>query len=457
MTLIRVFLLLCVSLFGGGAIPGVCAAQDSRLLVIIAPDAFHAALKSYVAHKQKQLRVELVSLKTALRAGKRGDDPERLKRYLFELHKKRNLAYALLVGDCDVMPTRYMVLDRVTPAAFDYAFYPSDLYYADLTKADGSFEDWNAQKEGFHGGYYGETRGEKNKSDPINFDDVDYLPEIAVGRWTVSAPEEVKIVVEKSIDYEKRIARRGKSLPVSAIFFMVSGWIDARPAMERMSQQLPDSWHIQHRFYRDSNYPEAQPPDEPALLSALNQGVDFVFHSGHGSERVWEGCYSVEALNRTKNAHHLPVMFSVGCSTAYFAPLPPYEPYVDVTGKAHAGTNHGQVFTQPPPPPSPYQRQHNVTGLGEQLLKGGSNGAVAYIGCNTGSQPCGMTLLHGFVEALAQPENNRLGDCWKKALAYYHRQERLAELKPNNDWYPPSIFFQGMKFMLFGDPSLQIQ
>ena len=48
----------------------------------------------------------------------------------------------VLVGDVDVMPVRYMVLDRVTPAAFDYAFYPSDLYYADLAKSDGAFDCW---------------------------------------------------------------------------------------------------------------------------------------------------------------------------------------------------------------------------------------------------------------------------------------------------------------------------
>ena len=27
-------------------------------------------------------------------------------------------------------------------------------------------------------------------------------------------------------------------------------------------------------------------------------------------------------------------------------------------------------------------------------------------------------------------------------------------LKPNDDWYPPSIFFQAMKYMYFGDPTL---
>ncbi|SPE55603.1 hypothetical protein SBV1_2250001 [Verrucomicrobia bacterium] len=75
---------------------------------------------------------------------------------------------------------------------------------------------------------------------------------------------------------------------------------------------------------------------------------------------------------------------------------------------------------------------------------------------NTGSQPCALTLVEGFVRALAKGKEPRLGDCWAGAIRYYFVTERLAELKPNADWYPPSIFFEGMKFMLFGDPSLRL-
>jgi hypothetical protein len=49
----------------------------------------------------------------------------------------------------------------------------------------------------------------------------------------------------------------------------------------------------------------------------------------------------------------------------------------------------------------------------------GPDGAVAYIGCNTGSQPCGLTLMRGFVETLATSETPRVGDCWKGAVAFY--------------------------------------
>jgi hypothetical protein len=99
--------------------------------------------------------------------------------------------------------------------------------------------------------------------------------------------------------------------------------------------------------------------------------------------------------------------------------------------------------------------KYNKTGLGEELLRKSNGGAVAYIGCNTGSQPCGLTLQRGFVEAAMQP-HIRVGDAWNEALRYYHAHERLEALKPDAGWYPPSIFFQGMKFMLFGDPTIEL-
>jgi hypothetical protein len=201
--------------------------------------------------------------------------------------------------------------------------------------------------------------------------------------------------------------------------------------------------------------------------SLLNKGIGLLYHTGHGTDTGWDQCFALEGLDNLRNADRLPIVFSAGCSTARFATLPPYEAYVDREGKEHKGTNAGEVFTNPPPPPAPYQKgSFNPPGLGEQLLRGGPNGAVAYIGCNTGSHPCGLTLMEGFVKAFqaldATPDESkarpnggpRLGDCWSQAVSYYYDSERLSQLAPNEDWYPASIFFLGMKFMLFGDPTL---
>jgi hypothetical protein len=430
--------------------------QPKRLF-IIAPDRFHPIMTEYVRHKPASLRTELVSLEQVLKTTDGADDPERLKRFLYDAWRGRDLGYVLLVGDVDVMPVRYMVLDRVTPDAFDYAFYPSDLYYADLAKSDGTFESWNARKDGFHAGYFGEVRGEKNKKDPINYDQVNYRPAVAVGRWPVSTADEVRIVAEKSIQYEDAVTKGTHPGMGKVAFFHPDGWVDARNQLRQIADALPLTWHSQRFFHGEASADGTADaaPNESNLLAALNNGTALVIHAGHGSEHTWEGCFPAPALGRVHNRDRLPVMISAGCSTAYFAPLAPYDGYVDIAGKERAGTYAGEVFTSPPPPPSPYQSgKYNPTGLGEQLLKRGPDGAVVYIGCCTGSQPCALTLVEGFTRGLQRSPHPRVGDCWADAIRYYYQAEHLADLKPNDDWYAPSIFFQGMKFMLFGDPTL---
>ena len=423
-------------------------AKDVGHLIIVAPEAFLPALKPFVEFKRKTRPVELLALEKVLKEEKGVDDPEKVKRRLFRLWKEKKAAYALLVGDADVFPVRYMVLDRVTPAAFDYAFYPSDLYYADLADAEGNFESWNKAHDGFHAGYFGEVRGEKNKSDPINYDGIHYLPEIGVGRWPVSTTKEVERLVAKSIRYEETL----KGRPATAAYLVVGGWVDSRKQLTHLSQMLGD-WKPRQLYYGSK-----EPASAANVVQLMNEGTRLIFHSGHGESNGWDQSFGVKHLGQLKNADKLPIILSAGCSTAYMATLPPYQGYVDVYGKEHLGSDAGEKFTAPPPPPAVYQKgKYNGTSLGEQLLRRSENGAIAYFGCNTGSQPCGLSLLEGFAQGIGPEKAATLGDAWQTAIRYYWTKERLADLKPTNDWYPPSIFFQGMKFMLFGDPSLPLR
>jgi hypothetical protein len=350
-----------------------------------------------------------------------------------------------------------MVLDRVTPGAYDYAFYPSDLYYGDVAKEDGTFDDWNAQKDDFHGMYFGEVRGEKNKSDPINYDRIHYKPELAFGRWPVNTIEGVRTVVSKTIAFEKRIASL-PSLTFRAAFICNGGWVDNRRAMDKQAESLPETWTIEKRYYtdnrRDFNTP---PPNYDEVLQILNDGVDLMLHSGHGSIDQWDQSLRLRDYARIQNAHNLPIIMSIGCETARFATLPPYEPYIDINGVEHDGTNAGEVFKAPPPPPVTYPKgKYNFESLGKKLVIAGSTGAVAYIGCNTGGQPCALVLMDGFMKNLRQSPATRLGDCWKEAVSYYYDQQQLDVLQPDEGWYPASIFFQAMKYMVYGDPSLRL-
>ncbi len=439
------------------------SATLAAALLVVAPQAFKPALEEFVAFKGQRLATTFVALEDALAAGAAAspgrDDPERLKRALYERWKSSGVRYVLLVGDADTLPVRYMVLDRVTAPAFDYAFYPSDLYYADLAERDGSFEDWNAQKEGFHARYFGEVRGEKNKNDPINFDAIDYHPEVAVGRWPVSTLEQVAAVAAKTMRYERELEARAEASPTEqpdAALVMVGGWIDARGACEAWRAKIEPMWRVERRYYSGKEYGVAD-PSEGEITGLLTRGSDLLLHAGHGNDDRWEGCLSIASMKQLGDQPRLPIVMSAGCSTARFATLPPYEPYEDVSGAQHPGTNAKECFTAPPPPPSHYARgAFNLTGLGEALVCAPDRGAVAYIGCNTGSQPCALTLVEGFVDGIATIPSPRLGDCWNHAIDFYFTKERLATIAPTDSWYPASIFFQGMKFMVFGDPSLPV-
>lgn len=429
-------------------------AQEQVQLVVIAPAQFAGHLSTYLDSRSPEVSGRLEILETLLAGAEGRDDAEKLKRWLYQTWKHQAFDYLLLVGDADRLPVRYMVLDRVTAPAFDYAFYPSDLYFGDLAKADGTFEDWNQSQTGFHADYFGEVRGEKNKTDSINFDRIDYLPEVGVGRWPVSTESELENVIHKSLAYANRWSGSDRDRNPVAAFVYVGGWVDCRAQMRAWKSKLNATWSSEELFFSPES-PQSSAHSANHVVQRIKSGCDLVLHAGHGFPEGWDQSLHTGNLSELDNEDRFPIVLSAGCSTAYFATLPPYESYLDGEGVVQPGTNSGQVFERPPPSPANYQTgEFNRTGLGEQLLKHNRHGAVAYFGCNTGSQPCGLTLLEGFVDSFELAESPRLGDSWNHAIRYYHQHQNLEGLQPDAGWYPPSIFFQAMKFMLFGDPSL---
>lgn len=430
------------------------AAQARARVVAIAPAEWLPALAPWVEARRGELEVETVALEQVLRADAGGDAPERIKRWLWRGWRERAVRYALLVGDADTFPVRFMVLDRCTQAAFDTAFYPSDLYYADVARADGSFDDWNGHADGVHSRYFGQVQGEKVKAPPINLDRISYEPEVAVGRWPVSTLADLQAVVAKTVAWSRREAR-----PRRAVLVHQEGWVDAGPRVAGWGDALASAgWKVERQLHGVEG---SVAPTPTSVLAAL-RGADLGLHSGHGSEHGWHACLGPAEEQALADAPPM-ILGSAGCGTAVTTIQAPYEPYLDVDGVLHEGTNNGEVFGTYPPPPAPLQPGRlERSSAGERLLRQPRGGAVVYLGCTTGAQPCALTLLEGFALFAAKPATPdreggaRAGDAWNHAVSRYWREERLAELVPTDDWYPPSIFFQGMKFIYLGDPSLPL-
>lgn len=463
-------------------------------LLIVAPGSFASALDDFRATRSQQLGqpVEWLALES-LADLPGADAPEKLKRELHRRWKAGEFGSVLLVGDVDVLPVRFMVLDRVAKGAFDTAFYASDLYYADLAHADGSFDDWNAYRDGIHAQYFGEVHGERHKGGPINRDGISYIPEIAVGRWPVSTPAEAEAVAKKTIRHQREVlssrkrsteqreseshrsehgeesgdskpASDGRSQtqqstpppPPTLSFFFSGGWIDNTRQARELTGRLRASgrWGVdEHGFYLADRIPS---PERVAQSLATLPAA--IFHTGHGQPWGWEGCFDAAVLAKAPRTARPPLLFSIGCSTSVIATQPPYDGYFDSSGRFQAGTNQGQVFESFPPPPAALQTgAANASSLAEDAVRQAEGGAIVAIGCVTGSQPCAHTLLDGFVDAALREPEQSAGAWWQSALCHYVEAERLMELKPGESWYPPSIFFQGMKFVYLGDPTVRLR
>jgi peptidase C25-like protein len=242
----------------------------AKALLIVAPQALEPALTEYVAYKKTILPVQSVPLESIRKSTPGVDDPEKVKRYIFNAWRRDHVGYVLLVGDRDAMPLRYMTSLKF--ATLDYLFQPTDLYFADLVRNDGSFNDWNADKSEYHAGYFGEATGERGR--PMNLDGIRYQPEVAVGRWPVSTLDAVSIIAAKSMAYEKSV-RDGRHPGLrTAAFFQIQGWVDARDQITKLARTLPPGWSG-HRFLFDDGNPayKTAAPTEAAVDTAFNQGA----------------------------------------------------------------------------------------------------------------------------------------------------------------------------------------
>jgi hypothetical protein len=331
---ITAFLSTMLSLFG---LQG--RAQSQADLLVIAPQEFAPTLAPLVQHKRATgMPTTLITLEWIL--GRRGftgvDEPERVKRAIAYYERNYGTKYVMLVGDSDRFPVRYTAKARTYGAAPEsITFGNTDLYYADLYKGNPShrvFDDWNARKDGYHR----ELIGELHKTGNINFDQIDYLPDVAVGRVPASTTDEVARYVGKIIRYEGRTWAFSLGLVVG---------IDG--ALGQGNQTYADV--LASRFSRGGIYPfTLYDPKwnlpglaaDPAWISFfLNHAefygcqMKFMSMSGHGTPSGWGGFFGRTNVQALSNATNLPVVFSASCDIARFAPKAIMQRYMTVDGR----------------------------------------------------------------------------------------------------------------------------
>jgi hypothetical protein len=170
--------------------------MDNYDMVIISPSIFSNQIQRLIEHKNN------VGIATFLKTTEEiyneyngRDDAEKIKYFIKDAIEQYNIEYILLFGGKKVLsfrwnvPSRYSNLDD----GFGHEIFLSDLYFADVYKENGEFDNWDSNDNGIFAewGFTG--------------DDLDLKPDIAVGRLPCRTKKEAENVIEKIITYENTI------------------------------------------------------------------------------------------------------------------------------------------------------------------------------------------------------------------------------------------------------------
>jgi len=173
-------------------------------LVIIAPAAFQQDIEPFIQHKNNYgIETFLKTTEEIYDEFEGVDKPEQIKYFIKDAIENWDIKYVLLFGGLkskiyaksrdneNVGEKGWHVPVRFSNLNFGDPGYVCDLYYADIYKTGGEFENWDSNDNGIFAEWIGETR-----------DIIDLYPDVAVGRLACRDNKEVIDVVNKIIKYE---------------------------------------------------------------------------------------------------------------------------------------------------------------------------------------------------------------------------------------------------------------
>lgn len=197
------------------------SAGEKYNMMIIAPAKFSLLLNKLVEHKNNVgVKTFLKTTESIYKEFKGRDKPEQIKYFILSAIENNSIEYVLLVGGLKnkiwseprennnygaigwEVPVRYHNFydNPEHPLSFEKIHDPgviSDLYYADIYKAGGEFNDWDPNGDGIIAAW---NYPDINVSNDTG---LDLYPDVIVGRLACSNFLEVKSVVNKIINYEK--------------------------------------------------------------------------------------------------------------------------------------------------------------------------------------------------------------------------------------------------------------
>ena len=274
------------------------AVKQGPDVAVVCPRSFQAALAPWIKHRQAQGH-QIALVKTDQTAAQIRED-------LRLLAKRGSLKYVVLVGDADPAMHRNPALKALSvPAHYEEAkinvkwgsepILPTDNWYADL--------------------------------------DEDDLPDLALGRLTADSPEELSIIVQKIIAYEKSAGFGTWRRKVNFVAG-VGGFGKLADAVLESSTRTLIAGGLPAAIDSSMTYASWQSPYCPhprsfhdTTVARLNEGCLFWVYIGHGHYRTLDYMRGPEGAHRILTADDIaqlrcetgnPIAFFMACYTGAF-------------------------------------------------------------------------------------------------------------------------------------------
>ncbi|MEJ2250620.1 MAG: C25 family cysteine peptidase, partial [Candidatus Lokiarchaeota archaeon] len=286
------------------------------------------------------------------------DKAERIRNMIKQYYKKDGIRWVLLAGDAkeSLIPTRYVynpdtvVVGGNSESVGDRYFKPTDYYYAALKGS------WDQDNDSIF--------GESKKYNANGVDEISWTPDVYVGRFPADTAQQLEIMVNKTINYEKSPdvgTWMNNMLLAGAVSDLASqeppdGEDEARLTQYIWKNYVLDNMNFTQLYRTTSFSPETPPPPnnegiltESSFDSNVNSGYSTILFAGHGNPDYYEGkiagtIYSSSDAQKSNNTNMPSLFYADACTTA------------------------------------PYDLESYNDNIGETLMRQQNAGAIAYIG-----------------------------------------------------------------------------
>lgn len=268
--------------------------EQGNLLIIAAPE-FMDAMQDFVLWKrQKGIQTEMVDVTTI-------GDREAIKSFIGDYYYNHNIAYVLLVGDLEQVPSYIKSIPGYPEALCDPA--------------------------------YGHIEGDDSYS------------EVIIGRFSAESIADVETQVRRSIEYEKNPPAETDWYRKFILIASEEGpgddnEYDYQHLQNIKTDLLNYTYNGGYELYEGAQGDLDAPGDPTAgmLSDAMNNGCGIINYVGHGSNTSLSTTgFSISDANNLLNVSKLPFVFDVACLNGNFATTCLAEKLLRVTSSEFEG------------------------------------------------------------------------------------------------------------------------